>query len=55
LLSLVLAGAVTTATQAAVRRWFEADPPVPLRPLVREVLGQVAQAFTDAARVVQPG
>jgi hypothetical protein len=50
----VLAGAVTTATQAAVRRWFAADPPVPLRPLVREVLGQVAQAFTDAARAVQP-
>jgi hypothetical protein len=35
--------------------WFAADPPVPLRPLVREVLGQVAQAFTDAARAVQPG
>lgn len=52
---MVMAGAVTTATQAAVRRWFDADPPVPLRPLVREVLGQVAQAFTDAARVVQPG
>ena len=41
--------------QAAVRRWFDADPPVPLRPLVREVLGQVARAFTDAARAVQPG
>ena len=55
MLPTVIAGAVTTATQAAVRRWFAADPPVPLRPLVREVLGQVAQAFTDAARAVQPG
>jgi hypothetical protein len=51
----VLAGAVITASQAAIRRWFAADPPVPLRPLVREALSQVAQAFTDAARAVQPG
>lgn len=55
MLPVVLAGAVTTASQAAVRRWFNADPPVPLRPLVREALGQVATAFTDAARAVQPG
>ena len=54
MLPMVLAGAVTTATKAAVQRWFAADPPVPLRPLVREVLSQVAQAFTDAARAVQP-
>ena len=54
MLPMVLAGAVTTATQSAVRRWFDADPPVPLRQLVREVLGQVARAFTDAARAVQP-
>jgi AcrR family transcriptional regulator len=53
MLPVVLAGAVTTATQAAVRRWFDADPPVPLRPLVGEALGRLAQAFTDAARVVQ--
>jgi len=51
----VLAGAVTTASQAAVRRWFAADPPVPLRPLVREALGRLAAALTDAARAVQPG
>ncbi len=55
MLPMVLAGAVTTAWQAAVRRWFAADPPVPLRPMVREVLGQVAQAFTDTAWAVQPG
>lgn len=52
---MVLAGAVTTASQTAVRRWFAADPPVLLRPLVAEALGQLAQAFTDAARAVQPG
>jgi AcrR family transcriptional regulator len=55
MLPVVLAGAVTTASQAAIRRWFAADPPVPLRPLVSEALGQVARAFTDAARAVQPG
>jgi hypothetical protein len=55
MLPVVLAGAVTTATQSAIRRWFDADPPVPLRPLVREALGRLAQAFTDAARAVQPG
>jgi AcrR family transcriptional regulator len=55
MLPVVLAGAVTTATQSAVRRWFDADPPVPLRPLVREALGRLAQAFTEAARAVQPG
>jgi AcrR family transcriptional regulator len=55
MLPVVLAGAVTTASQAAIRRWFAADPPVSLRPLVAEALAQVAQAFTDAARAVQPG
>ena len=55
MLPTVLAGAVTTAAQTAVRRWFNADPPVQLRPLVAAALGQVATAFTDAARVVQPG
>lgn len=55
MLPVVLASAVNTAAQAAIRRWFAADPPVPLRPLVREALGQVAAAFTDAARAVQPG
>lgn len=55
MLPVILAGAVITASQSAIRRWFGADPPVPLRPLVAEALGQVATAFTDAARVVQPG
>ena len=54
MLPVVLAGAVTTASQIAVRRWFDANPPVELRPLVREALDQLALAFTDAARWVQP-
>jgi hypothetical protein len=55
LLPVVLAGAVTTASQRAVRRWFDADPPVELRPLVAEALSALASAFTDAARWIQPG
>jgi AcrR family transcriptional regulator len=55
LLPVVLAGAVTTASQLAIRRWFAADPPVDLRPLVGEALSQLAEAFTDVARRIQPG
>jgi len=55
MLPIVLAGAVTTASQLAVRRWFHADPPVELRPLVAEALNALASAFTDAARWIQPG
>jgi hypothetical protein len=55
MLPMVLAGAVTTASQTAVRRWFAADPPVELRPLVREALSQLAAAITDAADRIQPG
>jgi AcrR family transcriptional regulator len=40
----ILAGAVTAAAQVAVRRWFAADPPVPLRPLLRLALDQLATA-----------
>jgi AcrR family transcriptional regulator len=40
----ILAGAVTAAAQVAVRRWFAADPPVPLRPLLRQALDQLAAA-----------
>jgi AcrR family transcriptional regulator len=40
----VLAGAVTAAAEVAVRRWAAADPPVPLRPLLRRALGQLATA-----------
>lgn len=55
MLPVVLAGAVTTASQVAIRRWFDADPPVEMRPLVRDALGQLASAFTDATRRIQPG
>jgi AcrR family transcriptional regulator len=55
MLPVVLAGAVTTASQLAVRRWFAGDPPVELRLVVREALGELASAFTDAAKWIQPG
>jgi AcrR family transcriptional regulator len=55
MLPMVLAGAVTTASQVAIRRWFDADPPAELRPLVAEALGELASAFTDVARRIQPG
>ena len=40
----VLAGAVTAAAQVAVGRWAAADPPVPLRPLLRRALDQLGDA-----------
>ena len=40
----ILAGAVTAAAHVALRRWFAADPPVPLRPLLEEALRQLASA-----------
>ena len=45
----VLAGAVIAATQVAVRRWAAADPPVPLRPLLRRALDQLAAACSRGA------
>ena len=45
----VLAGAVTAAAQVAVRRWAAADPPVPLRPLLRSALDQLAAACSGGA------
>ena len=45
----VLAGAVTAAAQVAVRRWAAADPPVPLRPLLRSALDQLATACSGGA------
>jgi len=44
----ILAGAVTAATQVAVSRWAAADPPVPLRPLLRRALDQLATACSGA-------
>ena len=45
----ILAGAVTAAAQVAVRRWFAADPPVPLRALLRRALDQLATACSGGA------
>lgn len=41
----ILAGAVIAASQVALRRWCQAEPPKPLRPLVRQALRQLAGAF----------
>jgi AcrR family transcriptional regulator len=43
----ILAGAVTAATQVAVRRWYAADPPVALRPLLETALRQLASACSN--------
>jgi MftR C-terminal domain len=43
----IVAGAVTAASQVAVRRWFAADPPVPLRPLLGLALRQLAVACSE--------
>ena len=46
----ILAAAVTAAIQAALERWLHSDPPVPLAPLVRKALRQLA----DGMRQVLP-
>jgi AcrR family transcriptional regulator len=43
----ILAGAVTAASQVAIRHWYAADPPVPLRPLIELALRQLAAACSD--------
>jgi AcrR family transcriptional regulator len=43
----ILAGAVTAASQVAIRRWYDADPPVPLRPLIELALRQLATACSQ--------
>jgi len=45
----ILAGAVTAAVQVAVGRWAAAGPPVPLRPLLRRALDQLATASSGPA------
>jgi AcrR family transcriptional regulator len=44
----ILAGAVTSASQVAIRHWYAADPPVPLRPLIELALRQLAAAASGA-------
>jgi AcrR family transcriptional regulator len=46
----ILAGAAVAAAQVAVSRWAAADPPVPLRPLLRQALDQLATACAGAGR-----
>ena len=43
----ILARAVIAAAQVAVRRWAAADPPVPLGPLLRQALEQLATACSQ--------
>lgn len=43
----ILAGAVTAASQVALRRWYAADPPVPLRPILERALEQLATACSQ--------
>jgi len=40
----ILAGAVTAASQVAIRRWYGANPREPLRPLIERALRQLATA-----------
>lgn len=46
MLPMILAGAVTAASDVAMRRWLDADPPCPLRPLLQRALHQLAVALT---------
>jgi AcrR family transcriptional regulator len=45
----IVAGAVTVASQVALRRWYRADPPVPLRPVLELALRQLASACSQPA------
>jgi AcrR family transcriptional regulator len=38
----ILAGAITAASQVAIRHWFRADSPEPLRPIIERALRQLA-------------
>lgn len=43
----IVAGAVTAASQVALRRWSDADPPTALKPLLRRALEQLATACSS--------
>jgi AcrR family transcriptional regulator len=45
----IVAGAITVASQVALRRWYRADPPVPLRPMLELALQQLATACSQPA------
>jgi AcrR family transcriptional regulator len=44
MLPMIIAGAVTAASQVAVERWFTAASSTPLQPLLRQALNQLASA-----------
>lgn len=46
MLPMILAGAVTATSGVAMRRWLDADPACPLRPLLQLALHQLATALT---------
>jgi AcrR family transcriptional regulator len=46
---LVMAGAVTAATQVAMERWLLADPPTALAPLIRQALSALGQFAVPVA------
>jgi AcrR family transcriptional regulator len=50
----ILAGAITAATQVATRRWYAADPPVALRPLLELALRQLATACSGPMSPAPP-
>jgi len=43
----IMAGAVSAAMQAAMERWLHSDPPVPLAPLMRQSLRQLADGMRE--------
>src|ERR1700683_2019735 len=47
----ILAGAVIAASQVAIRRWYAAEPPVPLRPLLELALRQLARACSHTGEI----
>lgn len=47
MLPMILAGAVTAASDVAMRRWLDADPPCPLQPLLKRALHELASALAQ--------
>jgi AcrR family transcriptional regulator len=47
MLPMILAGAVTAASNVALRRWLDADPLCPLRPLLQRALHDLASALAQ--------
>jgi AcrR family transcriptional regulator len=41
----IMAGAVSAAMQAAMERWLRSEPPVPLAPLMRHAMRQLAEGM----------